>query len=87
MYSNASKSDSSLSSSGPSSPVHTSLGKHKFEEPQLFSSDSEDSDLAPRIKQKKSNNFYNTNNEESTDCLDSKKMILNNFDSDSEEDY
>ncbi|KAL5284063.1 DCAF5 family protein [Megaselia abdita] len=93
MYSNASKSESSMSSSAsgsasdPPSPVHTSLGKHKFQEPQMFSSDSEASDLVPIIKQKKNNNFYGTNHEErSTDCIDSKnKIVLNSFDSDSED--
>lgn len=87
MYTNDTKSESSMSSSGPPSPVHTSLGKHKFQEPQLFSSDSEDSDMAPKIKQKKSNNsYYSPNHEErSTDCLDSKKIVLNSFDSDSED--
>lgn len=84
MYTNDSKSESSMSSSGPPSPVNTSLGKHKFQEPQLFSSDSDDSDLAPKIKQKKS--YYSPNHEErSTDCLDSKKIVLNSFDSDSED--
>lgn len=88
MYTNDSKSETSMSSSDPPSPVHTSLGKHKFQEPQLFSSDSEDSeDLAPNIKQKRSNNsYYSTNHEErSTDCIDSKKIVLNSFDSDSED--
>lgn len=86
MYTNASKSETSTSS-GPPTPVHTSLGKHKLQQPQLFSSDSEDSNPVPRIKQKKNNNnYYSTNHEErSTDCIDSKKIISNSFDSDSED--
>lgn len=85
---NVPKSEMSTSNSSSPSPVCANLGKHKFPETLLFSSESEDSDIVQTIKKKKNNNYYSNNHEErSTDCLDSKKHFVNSYDSEDSEDY